>query len=146
MTSALVPLTAIAVIVSAVRPTRSASRPATTLPIPPTPTTRNAARLAVAGSSVPAAAKLAAKNAGIQVHIPYSSHMCPRYPRFANRTERSANARAATRRLNRGARESNGPAVTVAATMTPPTTAATLVLARTACQSTPDITPIARNR
>ena len=58
-----------AVIVRAVRPTRSAMAPATMQPSPPAPTTRNAARLAMAGSTSPAAAKLAAKNAGIHVHI-----------------------------------------------------------------------------
>ena len=66
---ALVPDTAIAAIVSVVRPRRSARRPARTQPMPPEATTTNAAALAAAGSCVPAAAKLAARNSGTQVHI-----------------------------------------------------------------------------
>ena len=75
---ALVPEMAMATIVTAVRPSRSATRPATMHPAPPTPTIRNAARLALVGLSVPAARKLAARNSGTQVHMAYSSHMWPR--------------------------------------------------------------------
>ena len=60
---------AIAMIVTVVRPSRSATSPATTHPAPPDPTTAKAARLAAAGSLVPAAAKLAARKSGTQVHI-----------------------------------------------------------------------------
>ena len=51
--TALVPETAIAAIVSVVRPRRSARRPARTQPMPPEATTANAAALASAGSPRP---------------------------------------------------------------------------------------------
>ena len=63
------PYAAIAAIVSVVRPSRSASAPATAQPIPPIATTANEAKLAPAGSSAPAAANDAAMNSGNHVHI-----------------------------------------------------------------------------
>ena len=76
--TAHVPETAIAAIVVVVRPTRSATAPATTHPTAPAATTTKAARLASAGSVTPAAARLATKNSGTHVHIANSSHMWPR--------------------------------------------------------------------
>ena len=67
--TALAPLHAIAMIVTAVRPSRSAAKPAPMQPRPPAATTRKAPRLAVDGSSTPPAAKLATRNAGTQVHM-----------------------------------------------------------------------------
>ena len=77
MTSAQLPLIAIAADVTAVRPKRSASFPATTLAGAPLPITRKAATAAQAGA-IPCCWKLANKNNGIQVHMAYSSHIWPR--------------------------------------------------------------------
>ena len=70
-----VPDTAMAAIVTVVRPMRSAKIPATTQPIPPDATTTKAARLAIPTSSTPAAANAARRKSGIHVHIAKSSHM-----------------------------------------------------------------------
>jgi hypothetical protein len=67
-----------AAMVTVVRPSRSATMPATTQPMPPAATTRKAAKEARAGSVSPDAAKLAARKSGSHVHIAYSSHMWPR--------------------------------------------------------------------
>ena len=67
-------------LVTTVRPHRSAYRPPSQHPTAPLPTTAN---VSSAGSAPPAApppraCSLAAMNTAIQVHIAYSSHMCPR--------------------------------------------------------------------
>src|SRR6267143_811890 len=91
--SAQHPDNTIAQLVTHVRPSRSAYFPPSQLPIAPTPTTKNVTRAGSADSeacSVPRrVASLAATNVAIQVHIAYSSHMRPRYPRFASKTARS---------------------------------------------------------
>src|SRR5689334_17766662 len=71
------PLIAIATDVTTVRPTRSAISPATTQPIAPAPITRNdpaSAKICFP----PWAETLARIMTGIQIHIAYSSHMCPK--------------------------------------------------------------------
>jgi hypothetical protein len=77
-TTALEPETAMAAMVSVVRPSRSASAPAATQPMAPAATTRNATPLAPAAGTSPEMARLAAMKAGTQVHMAYSSHMWPR--------------------------------------------------------------------
>ena len=69
--AAQLPLTAIETIVSVVRPSRSARKPAPTQPIAPEPTVANAATLA-AVAAVPdgsVSAKLASRNTPIHAHI-----------------------------------------------------------------------------
>jgi hypothetical protein len=53
----------------------------------------NATSDPAAGSTAPCTATDAAANAGIHVHIAYSSHMCPRYPAIASLTPRLPSAR-----------------------------------------------------
>ena len=76
--TAQVPDSAMAAMVSVVRPSRSASAPAATQPRAPAATTRKAMALEAAGPALPLAARLAARKIGTQVHMAYSSHMCPR--------------------------------------------------------------------
>ncbi len=77
MTRAQIPLIAIAPIVSAVRPLRSATHPPATHPAAPAASVANAMRAGSAGEN-PRAIAIAAQNAAIQLHIAYSSHMWPR--------------------------------------------------------------------
>ena len=63
------PETAIATEVTAVRPTRSAARPATMQPTNPAPITRKAIISASAGRASPRAAKLSRAKTGNHVHI-----------------------------------------------------------------------------
>src|SRR5262245_31362009 len=71
------PLIAIATDVTTVRPTRSAISPATTHPIAPAPITANDPISAKIGSPL-WVVTLARIIVGIQTHIAYSSHMCPK--------------------------------------------------------------------
>ena len=62
------PLAIMATVVTAVLPTRSASSPAATQPIPPTAITQKAIRLA-ADSEPDLISKASARKTGTQVHI-----------------------------------------------------------------------------
>ncbi len=77
-TMALEPESAMAVIVTVVRPSRSANAPAPMQPTAPEATTRKATPLAAAGGTSPDSASVAATKTGTQVHMAYSSHMWPR--------------------------------------------------------------------
>src|SRR5574338_354736 len=72
-----VPLIAIAHDVTTVLPTRSASNPAITQPSAPAPITIKDPTSASFGSSF-CSARLERIITGIQIHMPYSSHMCPK--------------------------------------------------------------------
>ena len=67
--TALEPDSAMATIVSVVRPRRSARAPAATQPMAPAATIRKATPLAPSASTLPETARLAAMKAGTQVHI-----------------------------------------------------------------------------
>src|SRR5882762_5546 len=77
-TLAHVPDTTIAVLVTSVRPQRSAYFPPSQHPIAPLPTTANvtsAASPVTSASAARRACSLAAMNTAIQVHIAYNSHI-----------------------------------------------------------------------
>src|SRR2546426_297430 len=110
--TAQLPDTTIAALVTNVRPQRSAYFPPSQHPIAPLPTTANVTRAASPVTSACAprrACSLAATNTAIHVHIAYSSHMWPRYPRLASATARSLRIRGAAERENGGEGAANGP-------------------------------------
>src|SRR6266571_1476403 len=128
MTTAQLPLTAMARITSRSCPIRSATQPPHTHPNPPTAMAPNANRPSTTseGTTPPArarAAALATTNAVIHVQKLYSSHMCPRYPPVARRHCRSRSTVPARRHENGGLANANGPSRHPAATSTAPTSA-----------------------
>src|SRR6266581_2547456 len=109
--SAHAPERAIATLVTSVRPQRSPYLPPSQQPSAPLPTTAkviNAGTPLAVESPPRRTLSLAATNAAIQVHIAYSSHIWPRYPRFASDTARSPRMRGAALHLNGGAGAANG--------------------------------------
>src|SRR6266571_2487506 len=124
--SAHAPERAIATLVTSVRPQRSPYLPPSQQPSAPLPTTAkviNAGTPLAVESPPRRTLSLAATNAAIQVHIAYSSHIWPRYPRFASDTARSPRMRGAALHLNGGAGAANGASGGTRSTSRPPRSA-----------------------
>src|SRR5438034_658905 len=122
MTPQQAPLMAMATEATIVLPTRSAKRPATMHPTAPLAITTNAA-VSASHAGSPLAARLARIMAGAHVHIAYSSHMCPKYPKFARRTPRLFTTAVACDRSKRWLGSAYGPSRTNRRMMMPPTAA-----------------------
>ena len=121
-------------IVTVVLPHRSARNPATRLPKPPTPMTAKETMLAQDGL-MPSAEKLARRKRGIQTHIAYSSHMCPRYPRFARTISFWRESVRTYFQLKGGVGVLNGPSFTKRPARRPPARADIAETSTTNCQS-----------
>src|SRR5947209_3651244 len=120
------PDTIMAALVTSVRPQRSAYVPPSQQPRAPLATTANVTSAGTpppVGSAPVRTPSLAATNAPSQVHIAYSSHMCPRYPRSASDTPPFANTRDAEPHVNAGAGAANGPSPGTSSTSMPPANA-----------------------
>src|SRR5687767_621468 len=122
MTSAQVPLIAIAMMVTRARPIRSARIPAMTQPMAPAAITAKASTGAHNGAMA-CSRPACARKTPIVLHIANNSHMWPRYPPVARRTSRSPSTRPIALESKGADGAWNGPSRTATAKSTAPSNA-----------------------